>query len=116
MSQTTCQAPLTGRIALVTGAARGLGAATAQALTAAGARVMVADILKDVGEQTASSLAGGEVVELDVTDDGAWDAAVAHTVSTLGGLDIVVNNAGLEVTSLIADVDPDDHRRMFEVN
>jgi NAD(P)-dependent dehydrogenase (short-subunit alcohol dehydrogenase family) len=116
MSQATGQAPLTGRIALVTGAARGLGAATAQALTAAGARVMVADILKDVGEQTASALAGGEFVELDVTDDGAWEAAVAHTVSTLGGLDIVVNNAGLEVTSLIADVEPDDHRRMFEVN
>ncbi len=107
---------LTGRKALVTGGARGLGAGMAEALTAAGARVMIADVLKDAGEQTAAGLEGGRFVELDVTDDAQWEAAVAHTVAELGGLDIVVNNAGIEVTQLIADADPDEHRRMYEVN
>jgi 3alpha(or 20beta)-hydroxysteroid dehydrogenase len=107
---------LTGRSALVTGGARGLGQGMAEALTAAGARVMIADVLKDQGEQTAAGLKGGGFVELDVTNDEQWEAAVAHTVSELGGLDIAVNNAGVEVTQLIADVEPDAHRRMFEIN
>ena len=110
------QFDLTGRRALVTGGARGLGAGMAQALTAAGARVMIADVLKDVGEQTAAGLEGGGFVELDVTDDAGWESAVAHTVAELGGLDVVVNNAGIEVTQLIVDTDPDDVRRMLEIN
>jgi NAD(P)-dependent dehydrogenase (short-subunit alcohol dehydrogenase family) len=110
------QFDLTGRRALVTGGARGLGAGMAQALTAAGARVMIADVLKDVGEQTAAGLEGGAFVELDVTDDAGWEAAVAHTVAELGGLDVVVNNAGIEVTQLLVDTDPDDVRRMLEIN
>jgi 3alpha(or 20beta)-hydroxysteroid dehydrogenase len=107
---------LAGRRALVTGGARGLGAGMAQALTAAGARVMIADVLKDVGEQTAAGLDGGGFVELDVTDDAAWENAIAHTVRELGGLDVVVNNAGVEVTQLIVDTDPDDVRKMLDVN
>jgi 3alpha(or 20beta)-hydroxysteroid dehydrogenase len=110
------QFDLAGRCALVTGGARGLGAGMAQALTAAGARVMIADVLKDVGEQTAAGLTGGGFVELDVTDDAAWENAVAHTVGELGGLDVVVNNAGIEVTQLIVDTEPDDVRRMLDVN
>ncbi|WP_214401334.1 SDR family NAD(P)-dependent oxidoreductase [Pseudonocardia lacus] len=107
---------LAGKRALVTGGARGLGAGMAQALTAAGARVMIADVLKDVGEQTAAGLQGGGFVELDVTDDAAWENAVAHTVRELGGLDVLVNNAGIEVTQLIVDTDPDDIRKMLDVN
>jgi 3alpha(or 20beta)-hydroxysteroid dehydrogenase len=110
------QLDLTGRRALVTGGARGLGAGMAQALTAAGARVMIADVLKDVGEQTAAGLQGGGFVELDVTDDAAWETAIAHTVGELGGLDVLVNNAGVEVTQLLVDTDPDDVRRMLDVN
>jgi 3alpha(or 20beta)-hydroxysteroid dehydrogenase len=111
---------LTGRRALVTGGARGLGAGMAQALAAAGASVMIADVLKDVGEKTAADIAGtgatAGFVQLDITSDAEWEAAVAHTVAELGGLDIVVNNAGVEVTQLIVDTDPDDLRRMLEVN
>jgi len=107
---------LTGRSALVTGGARGLGQGMAEALTAAGARVMIADVLTDVGERTAATLKGGAFVRLDVTDDAGWEAAVARTVEEFGGLDVVINNAGLEVTQLLADADPDEHRRMFEVN
>lgn len=107
---------LNGRRALVTGGARGLGAGMAAALTAAGARVMIGDVLKDVGEQTAAGLDGAGFVQLDITSDADWEAAVAHTVAELGGLDIVVNNAGVEVTSLIIDTDPDQLRTMLEVN
>jgi NAD(P)-dependent dehydrogenase (short-subunit alcohol dehydrogenase family) len=88
----------------------------AEALTAAGARVMIADVLKDVGEQTAAGLDGAGFVQLDITSDAEWAAAVAHTVEEFGGLDIVVNNAGIEVTSLIVDTDPDELRKMLEVN
>ena len=110
------QYDLSGRCALVTGGARGLGAGMAQALTAAGARVMIADVLKDAGAQTAAELDGGGRVELDVTSDAGWESAVAHTVDALGGLDILVNNAGIEVTQLIVDTDPDQVRAMLEVN
>jgi NAD(P)-dependent dehydrogenase (short-subunit alcohol dehydrogenase family) len=107
---------LTGRVALVTGGAQGLGEGMAGALAAAGARVMIADI-QDSGEQTAKAL-GDEhgFVRLDVTDEGDWERAVAETVQRLGGLDILVNNAGIEITSLITEVDPADIRRMLDVN
>jgi len=107
---------LSGRCALVTGGARGLGAGMAEALTAAGARVVIADVLKDVGEQTAAGLAGCGFVELDVTSDTAWEGAMAHTIAELGGLDVLVNNAGIEITQLIVDTEPDDVRRMLDVN
>jgi 3alpha(or 20beta)-hydroxysteroid dehydrogenase len=107
---------LAGRRVLITGGARGLGAGMGAAMAAAGASVVLADVLKDVGEQTAAGIPGAHFVALDVTDDAQWEAAVAQTVSELGGLDVVVNNAGLEVTSLLVDTEPDDIRRMLEVN
>jgi 3alpha(or 20beta)-hydroxysteroid dehydrogenase len=106
---------LTGRRVLVTGGAQGLGEGMARALGAAGAAVMIADVAKDLGERTAATI-GARFVALDVTDDAAWEAAVAQTVDELGGLDVVVNNAGLEVTQLLVDTEPDDVRRLLEVN
>ena len=107
---------LSGRTALVTGAAQGLGEGMAAALAAAGARVMIADI-QESGAQTAKSL-GDEhgFVRLDVTDDANWESAVAETVYRLGGLDVLVNNAGVEITSLLTEVATADIRRMLEVN
>lgn len=107
---------LGGRVALVTGGARGLGAGMAEALTAAGARVMIADILDESGKETAAQLDGAAFVHLDVTDDAGWAAATASTVSELGGLDIVINNAGIEITHLLVDTEPDEIRRMLEIN
>jgi 3alpha(or 20beta)-hydroxysteroid dehydrogenase len=111
---------LTGRKALVTGGARGLGAGMAEALAKAGAAVMIGDILADVGGATAKTLresgANAGFVNLDVTDEASWEKAVAATIAELGGFDILVNNAGIEITSLVVDVKAADLRRMCEVN
>jgi NAD(P)-dependent dehydrogenase (short-subunit alcohol dehydrogenase family) len=108
---------LTGRKALVTGGAQGLGEGMARALAAAGAKVVVADLQHELGAEVASSLGEGHgSVHLDTTDDDGWESAVAETVDLLGGLDVVVNNAGVEITSLIVDLDPGTVRKQLEVN
>ncbi len=111
---------LSGRKALVTGGARGIGAAIAGALAGAGASVMIGDVAEDVGRQTAGDLAksGAKVsfVPLDVTDEAGWEAAVAKTISEFGGYDILINNAGIEVTALVSEIDAADLRRMLDVN
>src|SRR5258708_12690472 len=84
---TMSEKSLAGRKALVTGGARGIGAAIAEALTKAGAAVMIGDILADLGKETAGRLAktGAKTgfVELNVTDDAQWEKAVAATIPTL---------------------------------
>jgi len=108
---------LNGRKALVTGGAQGLGEGMARALAAAGAKVVVADLQDDLGPKVAESL-GAEhgFVRLDVTDDAGWETAVSRAVDLLGGLDIVVNNAGIEITSLLVDLDAAAVRKQLEVN
>jgi NAD(P)-dependent dehydrogenase (short-subunit alcohol dehydrogenase family) len=108
---------LTGRKALVTGGAQGLGEGMAHALARAGARVVVADVQEDLGPKVAESLGGGHgFVRLDITDDANWESAIAEATGLLGGLDIVVNNAGVEITSLLVDLDPATVRKQLEVN
>jgi NAD(P)-dependent dehydrogenase (short-subunit alcohol dehydrogenase family) len=108
---------LNGRRALVTGGAQGLGEGMARALAAAGAKVVVADVQDDLGPKVAESLGTGHgFVHLDVTDDAAWESAATQAVDLLGGLDIVVNNAGVEITSLLVDLDPASVRKQLEVN
>jgi NAD(P)-dependent dehydrogenase (short-subunit alcohol dehydrogenase family) len=111
---------LSGKKALVTGGARGLGAGMAAALAEAGAAVAIGDIREDLGKPTVEELkangAAAEFVSLDVTDEASWESAIQQTVSALGGLDILVNNAGIELSSLVIDIDPEDVRRMMDVN
>jgi NAD(P)-dependent dehydrogenase (short-subunit alcohol dehydrogenase family) len=111
---------LTGRKALVTGGARGLGAGMAEALAQAGAAVMIGDVLTSLGRDTAGKLSVGGAkvgfVPLDVTKDEDWGAAVKATIAAFGGFDILVNNAGIEVTALVVDADAGDLRRMLDVN
>jgi 3alpha(or 20beta)-hydroxysteroid dehydrogenase len=108
---------LTGRKALVTGASQGLGEGMAQALAEAGAKVVIADIQDDAGAKVAESLGEGHgFVHLDVTDDANWESAIADAAAQLGGLDIVVNNAGVEITSLITELDANDVKAMLNVN
>src|SRR4051812_21625758 len=111
---------LSGRAALVTGGAGGLGACLAGALAEAGAAVVIADVREDLGRATADELkqtgAAAAFVRLDVTDDASWEQAVGETVAELGGLDIVVNNADVEIAGPLADLDPAGLRRMLDVN
>ncbi len=111
---------LTGRKALVTGGARGLGEGMALALARAGAAVVVGDIREDLGKECADALrasgAAADFVPLDVTSEESWERAVPEAISRLDGLDILVNNAGVEITSLLVDLDAEDARRMLEVN
>jgi 3alpha(or 20beta)-hydroxysteroid dehydrogenase len=111
---------LTGRKALVTGGARGLGEGMAQALAAAGASVMIGDVLTSLGRDAAGKLSASGAkagfVKLDVTQEADWLAAVKATIDTLGGFDILINNAGIEVTALVADIDPTELRKMLDVN
>jgi 3alpha(or 20beta)-hydroxysteroid dehydrogenase len=111
------QTDLTGRRALVTGGAQGLGEGMARALAEAGASVVVADLQDELGPKVAESLGDSSgFVHLDVTDDANWAAAVDQAAGIMGGLDIVVNNAGVEITSLIVDLDPAAVRKQLEVN
>jgi NAD(P)-dependent dehydrogenase (short-subunit alcohol dehydrogenase family) len=111
---------LAGRTALVTGAARGIGAAVAARLAAAGAAVFVADVLETEGEATAATIrsAGGDAryVHLDVTDELGWEAAVFEAITATDRFDILVNNAGIEETAFIADTDFAAFRRLLDVN
>lgn len=111
------QLDLTGRKALVTGGAQGLGEGMAQALAAAGAKVVVADLQDELGPKVAESLGEGHgFVHLDVTDDAGWETAIAQATEWLGGLDILINNAGVEITSLLIDLDAAAARKQLEVN
>jgi NAD(P)-dependent dehydrogenase (short-subunit alcohol dehydrogenase family) len=111
---------LTGKVAYVTGAGAGIGAAIARRFAAEGARVALGDIrYKSVEETTAAIVAdGGQALALahDVSDEGQWVAALERTVATFGGLDILVNNAAIEQTCPLADVTADDVRRLLDVN
>lgn len=108
---------LDGKVALISGSARGLGAATAETMVAGGAKVVIADILDDAGRETAAKLgASGHYVHLDVTRESDWEAAVAATIKHFGGIDIVVNNAGIETTSLIENCSLEEFNLTQKVN
>ena len=100
----------TGLTAIVTGGASGLGAAIARRLTAAGARVAVLD--RDVSRAAPDVLA----VEADVTSDASVRAAVQRVCDELGGIDVLVNNAGIGATGTVETNDDDEWHRVFDVN
>lgn len=109
-----------GKVALVTGAARGIGACSARLLAEAGAKVVVTDVETSLAEQVAQEIrqAGGEAIarRLDVTDEAQWQAVIAEAVKTFGGIDVVVNNAGVENMNLVEDMPLKDWRQVMSVN
>jgi len=113
-------AAVQGKVALVTGAASGIGRATAELLAAEGARLAVADVNEAGGRETVQRIAakGGaaQFVKLDVTSEAEWHAAVDAVVAHFGRLDILVNNAGMDFVKLIPDTSLAEWRKVMSVN
>jgi NAD(P)-dependent dehydrogenase (short-subunit alcohol dehydrogenase family) len=111
---------LDGKIALISGAARGIGAETARLMIEAGARVIVGDILDDRGRETVRQIGGGDssavFQHLDVTSEEDWSAAIGAAVTRWSGLDVLVNNAGMFLGKGIEDASLDEWHRLCAVN
>ena len=108
---------LDGKVALITGAARGIGAETARLMVEAGARVAICDVLDEAGRRTAEALGEAALYQhLDVTGQADWNAAIAATLGRFGRLDILVNNAGLFLGKDIESVSLAEWQRLSAVN
>jgi NAD(P)-dependent dehydrogenase (short-subunit alcohol dehydrogenase family) len=111
---------LSGRVALVTGASSGLGEQFARTLAKAGAGVALAgrriERLKTLRAEIQAEGGDAHVVPLDVTDHLSIKAAVAHTETELGTIDILINNSGVSVTQKLTDVTPEDYDYVFDTN
>lgn len=108
---------LKGKSALVTGAARGIGRAFAEAYVREGARVAVADVLYDQAEATAREIgAGAYPVKIDVTDQASIDACVARVVDVAGGIDILLNNAAAFDLAPIVEITRASYQRLMDIN
>jgi NAD(P)-dependent dehydrogenase (short-subunit alcohol dehydrogenase family) len=108
------------KVCLVSGGARGLGAAQARLLAAEGGKVVVGDVLQTEGWELEAEIAesGGQAlfVRLDVTDEDDWKRAVDESVSRFGALDVLVNNAGIFHRATLANTTRADWDRVMEVN
>jgi 3alpha(or 20beta)-hydroxysteroid dehydrogenase len=113
-------ARLQDKVAIVTGAAQGIGAASAAALAAEGAIVIATDLKQAVGEATVAAIrdAGGraEFATLDASDRAGWDRVVADAVARHGRIDVLVNNAGIDIAATIDDARIEDFQRILEIN
>jgi 3alpha(or 20beta)-hydroxysteroid dehydrogenase len=108
---------LTGRVAIITGAARGQGEAEARLFADEGAQVLLADVLDDEGTAVASSIGDAATyVHLDVTSAADWDAALATCVERFGPPTILVNNAGILTVGTMLETDEATFRRTLDVN
>jgi NAD(P)-dependent dehydrogenase (short-subunit alcohol dehydrogenase family) len=111
---------LEGKVALITGAAKGQGAAEAKLFAKEGASVVLADVAVDDGRKLEATLnesgASALFVKLDVTSLSDWRAAVSAAVEKFGKLDVLVNNAGIYSTVNIEDTDPNEWDRIIDVN
>ena len=108
---------LDGKVALISGAARGIGAETARLMVEAGAKVAIGDVLDERGRETARTLGGDALYHhLDVTSADDWNAAIAATVGQFGGVDILVNNAGMFLGKGVEDASLDEWHRLVAIN
>jgi 3alpha(or 20beta)-hydroxysteroid dehydrogenase len=108
---------LNGKRAIVTGAAMGMGEAVARLFAEEGARVVVADIDENLGNEVAKSIGeSATFMKLDVTDPENWAEVVSRTASELGGLDILINNAGVYTRFPIQGATEEEFDRVFSIN
>ena len=111
---------LDGKIALISGAARGIGAETARKMAAAGASVVIGDVLSERARETTKEItdAGGKAIALalDVTSESSWAAAVAQATKQFGKLDILVNNAGIFLGKDLMEATLEEWNRLVAIN
>ena len=109
-----------GKVALVTGGARGLGEAQSKLLADEGAKVAIGDVLPEDGNRVANDInaSGGDAffIHLDVTSEGEWQKAIDETVSRFGKLDILVNNAGIGGRGGLEDMTVEEWDHVMAVN
>ena len=110
-------ARLESEVAIVTGGARGLGRAIAEAYVAEGARVCIADVRIELAQRVAEALGDSVIaLELDVTDEQSWNLALGACEEAFGSVSVLVNNAGLAEGAAIDDTTLESYRRVTEVN
>ena len=111
---------LEGKVAFISGGARGMGAAEARMFAAEGAKVAFGDVLDDEGKKVEAEIneTGGECIylHLDVTSESQWSTVIQSVVARFGKLDIMVNNAGISAHGMIEDVTVEEWDRVMDVN
>lgn len=108
---------LSGKVAIVTGASQGMGEATARLFASEGAKVVLGDVKEDAGKAVAKSIGDDALFQkLDVSSDESWRDLVAAAVSRFGGVDVLVNNAGLVHFTAIENFNPNDANAILGVN
>lgn len=108
---------LAGKVAIITGGARGMGAATSRLFVQQGAKVAIADMLEAEGTALAAELGENACFwKHDVTDEAGWAALVVNVEAAFGGVDVLVNNAGIIIFKGLLDTTAEDYKRVLEVN
>ena len=108
---------LDGKVALISGAARGMGQAEARLFASEGAKVAICDVIDGEGKAVAEEIGSSALYQhLDVTSEDEWAEAVAATTAAFGKLDVLVNNAGIAEYAPLAEMTLDSYRRVTEVN
>ena len=108
---------LEGKVIVITGAARGQGEAEARLFVEEGARVVLGDVLDDLGKEVAESLGDAAIyVHHDVSDRASWDETIARAESAFGRVDALINNAGILRVGMIADMPLEEYQQVIAVN
>jgi 3alpha(or 20beta)-hydroxysteroid dehydrogenase len=107
---------LDGKVALITGGARGQGAEEGRLFTAEGATVVLTDVLDDEGERTAGKIDNAEYLHLDVRSEEEWNVVVADVVDRHGRIDVLVNNAGIDLIKKLEATSLEEWERIISIN
>ena len=107
---------LDGKVALITGGARGMGAEDSRLFAAEGATVVLTDVLDDLGAETASQIEGASYQHLDIRNEAEWQAVVDQVMSDHGRIDVLVNNAGVDLVKKLLATTIEDFEQVTDIN